>query len=69
MRRGPGWSQRRGGRHTHAAEAWVVSKRRRPPRPCGGGLGETKQSDFVKQRIRIITLPHKQMTHIRPSKS
>ena len=40
MRQGPQWSQCEGGPLAHAAAASVVSKRRRPPRPYGGDLGD-----------------------------
>ena len=37
MRRGPRWSPSGGGPLAHAAQASVVPKRRRTPRPCGTG--------------------------------
>ena len=42
IRRGPWWSGSGGGPIAHAAGASVVPKRRRPPRPCGRGLGGPK---------------------------
>ena len=45
MRSGPRWSQSEGGPLTHAVGASVVPKRRRPPRPCGGGLGGPKTKE------------------------
>ena len=45
MRRGPRWSQSEGGTLAHAVGASVVPKRRRPPRPCGGGLGGPKANE------------------------
>ena len=45
MRRGPRWSQSEGGPLADAAEASLVPKRRRSPRPCGGGLGGPKAKE------------------------
>ena len=45
MRRGPRWSPSERGPLAHAAGASVVPKRRRPPRPCGGGLGGPKAKE------------------------
>ena len=45
MRRGPRWSQSEGGPLAHAAGAPVVPKRRRPPRPCGGGRSDPKAKE------------------------
>ena len=45
MRWGPPWSQSEGGPLAHAVGASVVPKRRRPPRPCGGGLGDPKAKE------------------------
>ena len=45
MRWGPRWSQNEGGPRAHAVGALVVPKRRRPPRPCGGGLGGPKMKE------------------------
>ena len=45
QRGGPRWSQSEGGPLAHAVEASVVPKRRRPPRPCGGGLGAPKAKE------------------------
>ena len=42
---GPWWSQREGGPHAHAVGASVIPKRKRPPRPCGGGLGDHKAKE------------------------
>ena len=39
MWQGPRWSQSKRGPLDHVARAPVVPKRRRPPRPCGGGPG------------------------------
>ena len=45
MPRGPEWSQNGGGPHAHVVEASVVPKWRRPPRPCGKGLGGPKMEE------------------------
>ena len=45
MRRGSQWSQSKGGPLAHEAGASVVPKRRRPPRPCVGGLGGSKTEE------------------------
>ena len=45
MRWGPRWSQSEGGPLAHAVGASVVPKRRRPPRPRGGGLGGPKAKE------------------------
>ena len=45
MRWGPRWSQNEGGPLAHAVGASVVSKRRRLPRPCDGGLGGPKMKE------------------------
>ena len=45
MRRGPRLSQSEGGPHAHAVGASVAPKRWRPPRPCGGGLGDPKAKE------------------------
>ena len=45
MRWGPRWSQSEGRPLAHAVGASVVPKRRRPPRPCGGGLGGPKTKE------------------------
>ena len=43
------WSQSEGGPRAHVAGASVLQKRKRPPRPCDGGLGDPNmQSPFVK---------------------
>ena len=52
MRRGPRWSQSEGGPLTYAVRASVVPKRRRPPRPCGGGLGGPKAKDTLSAMRR-----------------
>ena len=38
MWRGPRWSESEGGPRAHVAGASLVRKRKRPPRPFGGGL-------------------------------
>ena len=45
MRRRPRWPQGGRGPLAHEAGASVVPKRRRPPRPCGGGLGGPKPKE------------------------
>ena len=45
MRRGPRLSQSEGGPHAHAVGAPVVPKRRRPPRPRGGGPSGPKAKE------------------------
>ena len=45
MLQGPWWSQSEGGPLAHVAGASVVPKRRRPPCPCGGGLGGPKAKE------------------------
>ena len=42
MRRGPRWSQNEGGPCAHEADFSVFLKRTRPPRPCDGGLDDSK---------------------------
>ena len=41
-----------GGAKAHAAGASVVPKRRRPPRPCGGGLGDPKAKEVPSPMCR-----------------
>ena len=42
MRAGPRWSESERSPLAQAAGASEVPKRRRPPRPCGGGLSNSK---------------------------
>ena len=42
MRQGRRWSQSERGPLTHAVRASEFPKRKRPPRPCSGGLGGPK---------------------------
>ena len=39
------WSQSEGGQPAHAAGPLAVPKRKRPPRPCGRGLGGPKMRE------------------------
>ena len=52
MRWGPRWSQSEGGTLAHAVGASVVPKRRRPPRPRGGGLGDPKAKETPSPMLR-----------------
>ena len=52
MRWGPRWSQSEGGTLARATGASVVPKRRRPPRPCGGGLGGPKAKEAPSPMLR-----------------
>ena len=45
MRPGPRWSQSEAGPHAREVGASVVPKQKRPPRPCGGGLGGPKAKE------------------------
>ena len=45
MRRGSQWVKNGGGPLSHGVGASVVPEQRRPPRPCGGGLGGPKTED------------------------
>ena len=39
MLQGPRWSRNEGGPCAHATGGLMITKGRRPPRPCGRGLG------------------------------
>ena len=44
-RRAARWSQREGGTRAHATGALMTQTRRRPPRPCLGGLGDPNMQE------------------------
>ena len=54
MRWGPRWSPNKAGPLADLEGASVIPKHKRPPRPCGGGLGgpKAKEAPVVPKRRR-----------------